>query len=111
MNQEWREQANAAVHGLLLWAAIINLFSGVVISLTMLTGGASFFVYTVTLIPAIVGVWELSKLNQLTDRWLANGSAFYQHGIISVIFSCWVAAILLWIAGLRLQVIAANHRN
>ncbi|HAT54847.1 MAG TPA: hypothetical protein DCW31_06355 [Lactobacillus sp.] len=109
MDQRWREQAIAAVRRLLLWAAVINIFSGVVLSLTMLTNGASFLVYAFMLLPAVVGVWELSKLNQLTDRWLINGSTFYGQAIISVLFASWVAAIFLFIAGHRLQVIAAQH--
>ncbi|GEK28972.1 hypothetical protein [Furfurilactobacillus siliginis] len=110
MNQQWHDQAVSAVYTLLRWAGMINIFVGVFLAWTVMNAGANFAFYMLTLLPAIVGVWQFTKARQLTDRWLINGGLFYGQAILSFVFASWIASILLWIAGHRLQVLASQQQ-
>lgn len=111
MNQQWREEATTAVRGLLLWASLINIFVGVVLAWTMLNNGAPFWLYMLFLIPAVVGVWQYTKVGRLSDRWLINARMFYSQAIISFVLASWLSSIFLWLAGRRVTLIANNHQS
>ncbi|GKT04351.1 hypothetical protein [Furfurilactobacillus entadae] len=110
MNQQWHDEAVGAVRGLLKWAGLINIFVGVVLAWTMMSSGANFTVYLIVLVPAIVGVWEYTKVNQISEQWLTRPNAFYWQAVISLILASWISSILLWTAGRRIRVIAEQHQ-